>query len=372
MEKKRLLIATDNFLPRWDGISRFLTEMIPRLKQKYEITIISPDYGEYKNIHNIKHIKIPLGRLKIGDFNFAKKPENIKEIVSNSEIIFVQTIGPIGKSVVKEGKKQRKKMVAFNHSVEWELAPKSIRFSFFQKIARMIAIRRAKSIYNMFDKLIAPSREIKDKFGWKNIKPSKKIIHLGVDTKCFFPVNKNEAKRKLGIDPKFKVIIYVGRLGREKDLKTLFRAFIRLRKDYENIRLIIVGDGVPEIRRMFESNKAVMVFGAKDDVVPYLQASDVYVLPSLTETTSLATLEAMACGVVPICTEVGLIKQYIKHGENGMTFTTRHVYMLTKRIEKVLNNPTLASTLSKNAIKTAKEFDWDKTAKEIISVFEGL
>src|SRR3989338_9882834 len=42
--KKKLLIATDSFLPRWDGITRFLTEIIPRLKDNYEITVIAPEF----------------------------------------------------------------------------------------------------------------------------------------------------------------------------------------------------------------------------------------------------------------------------------------------------------------------------------------
>jgi hypothetical protein len=56
--KKKLLIATDNFLPRWDGIARFLSEIIPRLAAHYEITVIAPDCGTYED-PNIKLIKIP-------------------------------------------------------------------------------------------------------------------------------------------------------------------------------------------------------------------------------------------------------------------------------------------------------------------------
>ena len=158
-----------------------------------------------------------------------------------------------------------------------------------------------------------------------------------------------------------------------KDLKTLFRAFIRLRRDFDNIKLLIVGDGVESICDMFKNKEDVIYAGKQDNVIPYLQASDIYVLPSLTETTSLSTLEAMACGVVPICTHVGLIKHYIKHEVNGMLFKKRHVYMLTKRIEKVLNNPKLAKDMGNNARKTVKEkFNWDKTAKKIKDLLLNL
>ena len=58
-QKRRLLITTDNFLPRWDGISRFLSEIIPRLKETYEITVIAPDYG-HVSIDGIEIVKVPL------------------------------------------------------------------------------------------------------------------------------------------------------------------------------------------------------------------------------------------------------------------------------------------------------------------------
>ena len=71
--KKKLVIATDNFLPRWDGIARFLSEIIPRLYKHYEIIVIAPDYGTYEDPH-IKLVKIPLMKLlKVGDFPIAEK-----------------------------------------------------------------------------------------------------------------------------------------------------------------------------------------------------------------------------------------------------------------------------------------------------------
>lgn len=68
---KKLLIATDNFLPRWDGIARFLSELIPRIKDEYDITVIAPDFpGEKKDICNV--IRIPLFNFRIGDFQPAR------------------------------------------------------------------------------------------------------------------------------------------------------------------------------------------------------------------------------------------------------------------------------------------------------------
>ncbi|PLW80728.1 hypothetical protein C0585_01120 [Candidatus Woesearchaeota archaeon] len=375
--KKRLLIGTDNYLPRWDGISRFLSEIIPRLKDSFEITVIAPEFkGEYKDSKGIMVKHVPLSKFSFGDFTFAKMPNKkmIRNEIKDADIVFVQSIGPVGKSVLIEAKKQNKKLVGFNHSVEWELAPKALEGSVIQRLIHILSIRRSRNLYNKFDLLISPSNEIKEKFSWRKIKAKKQVVQLGIDTKKFVPAkNKNDAKKNIGIDPSQKVICYVGRLGREKDLKTLYRAYIRLTKDYNNLKLLIVGQGVESIEKMFQSRSDIIFAGNQNNVIPYYQASDIYVLPSLTETTSLSTLEAMACGVAPICTPVGLVRKYIIPGVNGLFFNKKNVYMLTKRIEKLLNNPGLLKEIQKNAIETVRDdFDWDITAKKIEEIFLKL
>ena len=71
--KKRLLIATDNFLPRWDGIARFLSQIIPELKVDYDITVIAPRFkGKLKNISKVNIIRLPTHNYHIGDYQPTK------------------------------------------------------------------------------------------------------------------------------------------------------------------------------------------------------------------------------------------------------------------------------------------------------------
>ena len=94
---------------------------------------------------------------------------------------------------------------------------------------------------------------------------------------------------------------------------------------------------------------------------------DIYVMPSLTETNSLATMEAMACGVPVISTPVGFLKDYIRHGYNGYFFPRRDSYALSKRLSELLGNPQVRKAMSENARRTIVErFSWDRTAEELM------
>jgi glycosyltransferase involved in cell wall biosynthesis len=152
----------------------------------------------------------------------------------------------------------------------------------------------------------------------------------------------------------------------------LYRAFNKLYKENSNVRLLIVGGGIEEQEEMLKSKPGIIFTGSKDDVVPYYQAMDIYVLPSLIETTSLTTMEAMSCGLPVLSTKVGFVKDYIKHNTNGMFFPKRNSYILRKKIENLIENRKLREDLGKNARETIKEkFRWMITVQKIKKILES-
>jgi glycosyltransferase involved in cell wall biosynthesis len=376
-EKRRLLIATDNFLPRWDGISRFLSEIIPRLVEKYDITVVAPDFGTYED-PNITIIKIPLSKyFKVGDFNIPQfKTKTIRKAVKDSDIVFSQTIGPVGSIAINAAERYKKPVAAFIHSIEWELVPKAMKNILLKKYSQIIAKRVAKNLYNRCDTVIMPSQNIAELFIWNNIRTDTAIVNLGVDVDKFKPGDESTRKdnrEQLSIEMDTIVIGYHGRISREKDLITLLRAFSRLQNDYDNIKLLIIGDGVKDIKQQLSARKGVILTGAKNNPIPYLQIMDIYCITSLTETTCLSLLEAMSCEVAPVSTEVGFIKSYIKNNVNGLFFQKQNPYHLAKQLALIIDNPELRQKIARNARVTVVErFSWDKTATGIMDTLEKL
>lgn len=373
---KRLLIATDNFLPRWDGIARFLSEIIPRLKDNYEITVVAPDFGPYDN-PDIKLVKIPLSKVfKVGDFRITKfKHSIIDNLVKNSDLVFSQTIGPIGYCAIQSSKRHKKPISSFIHSIEWELVPKAMSNILLKKYSQIIAKYVARKLYNKCNLIIVPSANTEELLKWNNIRSKYQIVYLGVDTNKFVPATSEEKQKirsDLGYDENDIIIGYHGRISREKDLITLLRAFTRLQWRYKNIHLLIVGDGLESIKKQF-SRRNIRLVGSKDNPIPYLQAMDIYCLTSLTETTCLSTLEAMSCGLPVVSTEVGFIRSYIKNNVNGLFFQKQNPYHLARQVQKIIENPQLKQKLSENARKSVSEnFSWDKTAKGIREALKSI
>lgn len=371
--KKRLLIATDCFLPRWDGIARFLYEIIPKMEDKFDITIICPDFsGEKIKFDNVKiYYFKPL--LRVADISMAfPEKKLIQTIVKKSDIIFTQTIGPIGTTVINIAKKENKKIASYVHSIEWELFSKSVG-GIFRNIIYNYTKLKAKKFYSKCSKIIVPSQEIAEIFDWMRILPKKIVVHLGTNSKKFCPASdKNLMKKELNI-PEDKLIIgYVGRIAREKDVLTLYHAFVRIRKEYQNALLLIIGNGLNDLIYVM-SKKNVIILPAQNNIVPYYQIMDIFVQPSLTETTSLTVMEAMSCGLPVISTKVGFIKNYIIKDVNGMFFEKHNAYSLSTKLEIMITNKDLREKLGKNARETIlNHYQWDNTANEISKILENM
>lgn len=370
--KPRLLIATDNFQPRHDGIARFLAEIIPRLQEEYEIVVVSPDYGVSPLDLTIRRVLIPTKKREWGDYNPAEwRPRILKEAVDEADLVFSQTIGPVGLLAHWYAWKAEKPVAAFIHSIEWELVPKALNSPFSKRLAYPLTKFLTRRVYNRASLLIVPSKNIADLLTWQEITTRKVVVHLGVETRRFVKGSKEAARARLKLPKDAFIVGFHGRIGYEKNLLTLSRAFLRLREKKK--RLLIIGEGVPALKERLARVRDTILPGAQEKVVPWLQAMDVYVMPSFTETTSLAVLEAMSCELPVVSSPVGFIRQYIREGKNGFFFETKNPYDLARKLQRLAQDPALRARIGRAARKTVRErFDWDKTAEGIAAALRSL
>ncbi|MBW3005065.1 glycosyltransferase family 4 protein [Candidatus Woesearchaeota archaeon] len=362
--KPKLLITTDCFLPRWDGIARFLSELLPALTKQFKVTVIAPKFpGKLMRFKGVKIIRLPLTPIKFGDIQFSLNLKKILPCVKEADLIFNQTIGPIGLKAITEAHKQGKPVISYVHSIEWELASNAVKR--LKKLVEKIVLERAQIAYKKCDLLIVPSKEVAKTLTAKKITIKKSIIPIGIDANKFKPPkSKTEAKKRAKLSPKDIIIGFSGRIGREKDLPTLLKAFHKLKQ--KNIKLLIVGTGLK-----IKTGKNTIQAGATNKVIKYLQAMDIFAHASLTETNSLSTMEAMACELPVVVTPVGSIGSYVKNGKNGLLFPRHDAKIMQKQLQKLVNNPKLRTKLGKEARKTIiKEHNWKTTEKNILKTLK--
>ncbi len=362
----RLLVATDNYTPRWDGISRFLQEIVPRLQLYYDITVAAPDFPPHADEPGV--VRVPLKRLTVSGFTLAKwKWALMRRLVLGHDIVFSQTVGPVGAMALRYGHTFRKPTLAYLHALEWELVPRALPSGLLKRHAIGLMKRWSRYCYRKPSLIMVPSAGILDELTWQGIRTPKLVVHLGCDTAKFKPGDKLGMRERLGLPRNSLILGYHGRLSREKDLPTLLRAFTRVRREVADSVLLLVGAGDAGLTRLLSGRPGVVLVGSQNDVVPYLQAMDIYCLPSLTETTCLSVLEAMACELPVVSTPVGYVRDYIVDGENGLFFPAGDNYAMAQQILRLVRDKPLYAMIRRAARETViRQFKWEDTVRGIL------
>jgi len=166
----------------------------------------------------------------------------------------------------------------------------------------------------------------------------------GIDASQFdISTPRIDAQSALGFDGKI-IVLFVGRLVRQKSLATLLKAFARALKTCPELYLVLVGNG-PEFDKLqalvtdLNIKDEVFFVGNQPHVKPYLQAADIFVLPSETEGMSNALMEAMASGLPCIATPVGASPEMLGSGKNGILVPVGDVEAWANALVNLATNP---------------------------------
>jgi 1,2-diacylglycerol 3-alpha-glucosyltransferase len=369
---KTILIATDSFMPRIDGISKILEIIIPEFESKYNVMVIAPEFkGDFEKKGNYEIYKVPIKKITIGDYPLPKRPnyKKVNDMIDKADIIFTHTMGPICFSVINSAYKKNKTILSFVHSIEWILIEKSLTtFNLFRGALSLITKKYVKRMYNKCTGIIVPSPDVGEILSLLGVKKPKFIVRLGIDSEHFIQKSKAESKKALKIDEDEFVVGYVGRIAREKSLLTLLKGFKKL--EARKKRLLIVGEGIESLKNKLKGNN-IIITGKVTDVVPYLNAMDVFVMPSLTETTCLAALEAMACEIPIITTKVGSIPHYVKNNKNGLFFPKKNDLVLSIRLNYLYEHDLVARSLGKAGRRTIlQNYSSKSTINQILKIME--
>jgi len=203
-------------------------------------------------------------------------------------------------------------------------------------------------------------------------------IHLcynGIDTAHFQPGPRCRPEVLGGAR---LVIGVVCALRPEKDLATLVEAFARVRRSQAGLKLVLVGSG-PARQELMERCAQLGIREdchfepATADVLPWLHAIDIFVLPSRSEALSNALMEAMACGCAVAASEVGGNPELVEHGRTGLLFPAGDAAGLAACLERLAGDDELREGLGEAGAAFIRErFPLAAAAQRMGEIYEGL
>lgn len=190
---------------------------------------------------------------------------------------------------------------------------------------------------------------MKSKYGCNNIKS----IQNGVDIEKFHALDKQKCLEELGLPSDSKILISTGSFIPRKHIDIIIEAFLKL-KSHDTI-LVLLGEGVlfNELKKKYALNKNIMFKGLVSNITKWLSAADIFVSASDSEGLPNAVIEAIACNLPVILSDIPQHKEILEELPNcGEVFPLHNVLMLTKIIQNFSNRKTLNLTIASDFLSS--------------------
>ncbi|MEO7318213.1 MAG: glycosyltransferase family 1 protein [Chthoniobacteraceae bacterium] len=312
----------------------------------------------------------PIGEFELPEYELQKLSfPPILQIIDYIERegfteLIISTPGPIGLSALLAGKMLGLRTSGIYHTD----FPQYVRILSDDSFMESLTWNFMKWFYGQLDVLYVNSEGYRRAWVDRGIDGGRiQILPRGLDTTLFHPSRRDPGFWKTrGIPAGNTVLLYVGRVSKEKDLEMIVNAWKKIAKDaHATVTLAIVGDGpfLKDLRTLLPD--AIFTgYLAGLDLAKAFASSDVFLFPSTTDTYGNVIVESLASGVPCIVSDQGGPKDLIEHGKTGFITRALDVEDFTRALVRLVNDPVLRQAMSIEAHRTVQGRDWAEAGRQ--------
>ncbi|MFC1598426.1 glycosyltransferase family 4 protein [Patescibacteria group bacterium] len=377
--KLRIGFFTDTYRPQINGVVASIDSFRLQLEKKgHQVDVFCPKLGVSKNERNISrfrsfkfvfqpeyHISIPFSRHILKDF-WAKE----------LDIVHAHTPFSMGLLGYYYAYIRKVPFVYTYHT----LYPEYLKSYVFKgRVITPRMVEKAAALFsNRCDLNIAPSEKIKRLLKSYGVSQPIKVLPTGIKLNEFKKQSKNTFRKKYKLKKEDKVLIFVGRLGKEKNVDFLIKSLELINKQNTDVKLVIIGDGPHKKNLQLLAKKrglrTQVVFTGyfkKPEVVQAYQASDLFVFASKTDTQGMVILEAAACGLPIVAVKDTAFTNIVKDKINGYT-TGESKMTFSKKVLQLVSDEKTYKKMALKSEEIAKDYSIAKQTDKLIDIYKGI
>lgn len=371
-------IFTDSYRPYTSGVVNSI-ELFTRdlVSLGHEVKIFAPNYRHCEDdgrVFRFASVPAPTNTsfsLAI-PFSFRLKPALAS---FRPDIIHVHSPFLLGRLGAKYARALGIPLVFTFHTL-YDLYVHYVPFG--QQIAREITRKYYREFCNGCDLVITPTAIIADHLRKNGVTTDIVNIPTGIDTEKFKGQDERWIHRNYSLPENTRVLLCVGRLGKEKNLGFIIEAFARVLPRHPDTVLVIVGGGPEEISLKSQARELgvmenIIFTGLvqSDQIHRYYCSSYAFIFASVTETQGLVLGEAKAAGVPSVAVSAFGVSEMVKDGEDGF-LTENSMDEFEEKLDLILGDKELRNRMGEAALRNSIELSSKKSAEKLAGCYMEL
>ena len=347
----RIAIFTNNYFPRLSGVSVAVRFLHTALQQfGHQVLVVAPDYGFGEEVGDARVLRIRslyLTPMKVSmPLKFLDEDVIYEQVEDfKPDIVHVHHPFWLGKAGLEVADELKVPLVYTFHTL----------YDFFAHyfLLDTEAVRQGVREYvvrfaNRADLVVAPTEPIREYLGQIGIAARTETVPTGLDLSRFNDIRPAEVerlRREHGLGRFASVLLYVGRIAREKNLELLLQALEILKRQGRKTGLLLIGDGTARryferVAQKLEVAEQVVWTGFLDQtaLAHAYRLADVFLFPSPSDTQGIVLYEARAAGLPIVATESMASRAILLPGQNGL-FAQNDPQDFAQKIAAILDDP---------------------------------
>ena len=382
----RIAIFSDTFPPEVNGVANYVYLSAKALAEReHEVQVFTASRISQKKLNEktdgkFKIFTVPSLRSPIYADTRIPFPSGItfSHILKfRPQVIHAHTPFTFGWGAVMGAKILKIPLIGTHHTF-YDHFLKHAKIDF--QVARRATWKYTISFYNFCDLVTAPSQSLAKEMKNHGLKKPIIVLPNFVNTDLFQPatkIKKNKLKKQFAL--RGQSIVYMGRLSYEKNIDQIVRAFKIAAKKRPDLKLMLIGDG-PEknnlkklVRKMGLVKKIIFTgFLRGENLVRALQANDIFVTASQTETFCIAALEALAVGLPVVAAKEKGLQELIQDKKNGFLVNPNSPREIAQSILEIFSNKKILNSFSQAARLSAANHSREKEIENLENIYLKL
>jgi glycosyltransferase involved in cell wall biosynthesis len=357
----RIALFTNNYLPFCGGVTISVETLRRGLEASgHEAWVFGPRLtgAEDASVKVVRYPSIPVATYP--EFALAVPySRRIERLVSALAFDVIHAHHPflLGPAARRLARRIRRPLI-FTYHTRYEKYAHYVPLPL--RLVQAAALRISAGFAAQADAVLAPSAVIRDELHARGVRAPIAVVPTGVDLVRFRPGDREAARRSLGVGQGEPLVLYVGRLDREKSVDRVLGAFERVASTIPAARLVLVGQGTEaeRLRRTAASlpvAERIRFLGLRphDSLAECYQAADVFLFASETETQGLVLAEAAACGLPAVAVDAPGCDEVVRDGDTGI-LTKRDPAALAEAVIGLLLDPERRRAMARRAREVAE------------------